>query len=174
MKKYLPALVCGFGAGVASIIPFLKSFTCCLIVPAASYFALLLYIKSGENGVSDRIKASKALFLGIMTGIFAAVFSTCFDVLITFLTRPDDIKLAVMELDKILKDMPEAGSTKGITDLLYKMSEDIQNYGFSAIYTVSMFFSSLIMDTIFGIIGGLIGMQVLNNRQKRNDSNNFQ
>ncbi|MCK7524986.1 MAG: hypothetical protein MZV64_48975 [Ignavibacteriales bacterium] len=41
-KKYLPTLVCGFGAAVLSTVPGIKNFSCCLIVPAAAAISILL------------------------------------------------------------------------------------------------------------------------------------
>lgn len=60
MKKYLPSLVAGFGAGVLSVVPVLKSFACCLIVPAAAYLSIVLYQRA--NNLDERIETSKAIF----------------------------------------------------------------------------------------------------------------
>jgi len=48
--------------------------------------------------------------------------------------------------------------------LLNKMSKDISVSGFSLLYTVAITFSNIIIDSIFGIIGGVIGMSVINKR----------
>lgn len=166
MKKYLPPLVCGFSAGVLSIVPLVKSFSCCLIIPAASYFTLLLYVKSNRM-YNERILPSRAVLLGLLTGIFAALFSTGFDTLITFISRPDDLQSAVMELEKMLGRLPSDATSKQMMDMMYKMADDVSRYGFSALYTASMLLSSLILDSLFGMIGALIGMQIINNRIDR-------
>jgi len=43
------------------------------------------------------------------------------------------------------------------------------NYGFSWIYTFSILINGLIVNTVFGIVGGLIGAQVLNSKNKSSE-----
>ena len=49
-------------------------------------------------------------------------------------------------------------------DLFGKMVEDIQTTGFSFYYTLSILFNNFIVNTIFGIIGGLIGTKIINSK----------
>ena len=44
------------------------------------------------------------------------------------------------------------------------MSTDIKNYGFSAIYAISMLMSNLITNCLFGLVGALVGMSYINKR----------
>ena len=48
--------------------------------------------------------------------------------------------------------------------LLDKMSSEIVTNGFSLLYTIAIIFSNIIIDSVFGIIGGIIGMVVINKR----------
>jgi len=48
--------------------------------------------------------------------------------------------------------------------LLNKMSKDILASGFSLLYAFAITFSNIIIYSIFGIIGGVIGMSVINKR----------
>jgi hypothetical protein len=79
LKKYLSAFVCGFGAGVLQIVPVAKSFSCCLIIPAAAFLALVLEQKSTNN--FTRILPGKAILIGLVTGLYAAIFGSFFDIL---------------------------------------------------------------------------------------------
>jgi hypothetical protein len=45
--------------------------------------------------------------------------------------------------------------------------DQITETGFSLLYSISVIFSNLFIDTIFGIIGGLVGAQILNNRNQK-------
>ena len=48
------------------------------------------------------------------------------------------------------------------------MDEDeIKNSGFSLIYTLSILFSNFIIDPIFGTIGGIIGVQIVNSKASK-------
>jgi len=164
LKRLLPALVCGFGAAVLSAIPGLKNFGCCLIVPAAAYIALLLDVKI--NHFYETIRPSKAVAFGILTGIFAAAFSTLFETLITYLLRTNDFVTALPELDNVLKGYM---ATPGIADALYllkQVGKEITVYGFSALYVFLLLMNSLIVNFIFGIAGGLFGMYFINQKSK--------
>jgi hypothetical protein len=170
LKKYLPALVCGFAAGVLNIVPLVRSLSCCLIVPVAAFFALVLHQKANKSD-SD-IKASLAVLLGLSTGIIAAFFGTAFDVLIVFLTREISIAGSLPELENMLQSVYPADLAREVMDIMYRVVDEVNKYGFSMLYTFSVFMSSLIINSIFGIIGGLIGMQIIN-RRKDSEDNNF-
>ena len=80
MKKYLPALVTGFSAGVLHVVPIAKSLTCCLIVPIAAFISITLAAKS-EN-ILGNFSIKRGAYLGFLTGIFAAFFGSFFDIFI--------------------------------------------------------------------------------------------
>lgn len=162
MKKLLPALVCGFGAGVLSIVPIVKSASCCLIIPAAAVFALILKQRSTYS--NDKIRPSEAVVQGLLTGIFAAVFATIFESLIIFITRSSDITGTLPELERVVSSYTTPEMADQMMNMLYKVADDVKNYGFSLFYTLSILFSSLFINSIFGMAGGLLGMQLINNR----------
>ena len=165
-NKYLPSLVTGFGAGVLSVVPLLKSFACCLIVPAAAYFSIVLYQRS--KNLDEMIPTSKAVFLGIFTGIFAALFATTFEVMITLFTKHNDLIEAFGNMQNMINSFPIDDSTKQqVLDLIGNVAEDIKQTGFSFIYTITILFNNLIVNTIFGLVGGIIGLQVINSKYKR-------
>ena len=90
----------GFGAGVIQVVPIAKSFSWCLIVPVAAFLALLLDQKS--NSSYERINVSKAVMIGLLTGFWAALFGSFFDVFITFITKSNDIIGAYMQINKMI------------------------------------------------------------------------
>ena len=168
MKKYLSAFVCGFGAGVMQVVPVAKSFSCCLIIPAAAFLALTLEQKSTNN--YERIMPGKAILVGLATGLYAAVFGSFFDLLITFITKNNDIVATFPEFQKMITDFPIALSQEMVDEILNLMRtirDEIVDTGFSLFYAVSVFFSNLFIDTIFGMIGGLVGAQIINNRNQK-------
>lgn len=162
MKQILPALVCGFGAAVLTTVPGLKNFGCCLIVPAAAYFSL--YLDRRINLFFEPIKPSKATAFGILTGFFAAMFSTFFEVLITYLLRSNDFVATLPELDKLLKGYFANPAFADTMLLLKNMEKEISQTGFSGLYIILFFFNSIIIDVIFGIAGGLFGMYFINKK----------
>jgi Protein of unknown function (DUF4199) len=161
--KYFPSLVCGFSAAVISTIPGVKSIGCCLIVPAAAWLALVLNEKI--NKVKPPVPMSKAFLFGLLTGLFAALFSTLFDVIITFIMHTNEFVQTLPQTEAAVKGWNLGQLWDETSSLLHMMSTQIQTTGFSLIYTISIFFSNIIIDSIFGMIGGLIGMSIQNKRK---------
>jgi len=166
IKKYLPSIVAGFGAAVLSTIPGIKSLSCCLLVPGAAYFSLYLYNKS--TGDSSPLQMNKALSYGLITGLVAALFITLFDLLITYLTHSNDLVAGLPQTEEIMKNFNLGPLMDESIKLIKQMATDIEQTGFSALYAVMITVSNFFILSIFGMLGGLLGMAILNktNRPK--------
>lgn len=163
MRKNLSAFVVGFGAGVIQVVPVAKSFSCCLILPAAAVLALSLEQKS--TGDYSPITFQRAAITGILTGLWAALFGTFFDLFITFITHTNDVVGAYGELQKMISSFPlDETVKKQVSALLNGVITQIKETGFSALYAFSALINNLILDTLFAFIGGVIGMRILNSR----------
>lgn len=156
-----PALVCGFAAAVLTIIPGLKSFACCLIIPFAVYMALKINQKI--NGL-HKIPAGEGVYFGLLTGLFTAVFGTLLEVVITFVTKTNDLVIALPELEKSIQTLPSAGMFKESFQLLQSIVYEISTKGFSLLFTTFLLIGNVFIDTIFGLIGGLVAMSIINKR----------
>lgn len=169
MKKYLSAFVCGFGAGVLQIVPVAKSFSCCLIIPVAAYLALVLERKSKKITGESSVKFG--VIIGLLTGLYAAIFGSVFELLITFITKTNDLVAAYPELHKMIYDFPLSEDLKAhVTQLLSSVIDSITTTGFSWLYAFSLLFNNFLVNMIFGMIGGLIGVQIINSRIKNRTS----
>lgn len=161
-NKLSPAIVCGFGAAVLSTIPGIKSLGCCIILPAATVLALYFYLRI--TSFSESISVKSAIFFGFITGISSALFSVFFDVMITYIFRTNDLVQSLTEVEILLNtyNLGEIGNET--IRILRRMGEEIMTKGFSPTYTAFLLFNNIIIDSIFGIIGGLIGMSVFNKK----------
>lgn len=161
MKKLLPSLVCGFAVGVLQVVPFLRGLSCCLLLPVAGVFSIILYQKSTET--TDKIPFSKGAGLGILTGIFAALFTTFFDTIITLITKTNIFVEEFVNIQKAFSDLPLSDELKNEMIKMYTIiREDIINHGFSIWYTSGMLISNLIAGVLFGLVGGLLGTYFIN------------
>lgn len=166
MKRYLPQLVAGFGAAVLSVVPILKSFACCLIVPAAAYFSIVLYQRA--NNLDEKIETGRAVFLGIFTGLFAALFATTFEIFITLFTKHNDLIEAFGNLQTMLNNFPINDEVRQqVLDLMSGVVTDLQTTGFSLLYSITLLFNNLLVNSIFGLVGGILGAQIINSKYKR-------
>lgn len=165
MKKFLPSLVSGFGAGVLSVVPIIKTFACCLIIPAAATLSILLYQRA-EN-VDEKIETGKAIFLGVFTGIFAALFATTFEVVITLFTKQNDLIAAFGNMQQMINSFPLDDQLKQeVIDLINMVVTELKTSGFSVIYSFTLLFNNLVINSIFGLAGGVIGLQIINAKYK--------
>ena len=161
-KRYISPLVCGFAAAVLSIVPGLRAFACCLLVPLAAFFSLSLDRKM--NKTSDKVVSRQAVTFGLLTGLFAALFTTGFDVLLTFVTHSNDFTSTLSQTEAMLRSYNLGPLLDESMEILKKMSADIKHYGFSALYLISMLISNLVTNCVFGLLGALVGMSYINKR----------
>ena len=166
-NKYLPSLVTGFVAAVLMSIPLVKHVGCCVIVPFATVYALILDVKL--NKAELPIKGKKAFLFGILTGLWAAIFSALFETIITLFTHSNDFVQGLPGIENVLRNQAPASFKQFMEQaiVIYKnMATEIKATGFSALYTFAILASNIVVDIIFGIIGGFIGMNYLNKRNK--------
>ncbi|MBK7497678.1 MAG: hypothetical protein IPI19_00885 [Ignavibacteriales bacterium] len=172
LKKYLPTLVCGFGAAVLSTVPGIKNFSCCLIVPAAAAISILLDKKIKSS--NEKVLVGKSLGFGFLTGLFATLFITTFEMLLTYFTKSNDFIQSLPQTEIVMRQW-DLGSFFGpMVDESLKLSKsvskDIQKNGFSIIYLLMILSSNFIINSIFGMIGGAFGMSFANRKSREEDS----
>jgi len=51
--------------------------------------------------------------------------------------------------------------------LMKNMAKQIERTGFSFLYLVMIFFSNFLINSLFGMIGGLLGMNLANRKLKQ-------
>ena len=106
--------------------------------------------------------------MGLMTGIYAAIFGTSFELLITFITKNNDLLYVVNDLKGFVDQFPVTNDVKQqVLDLTNNVVNSIKTDGFSLLYSVSLLINNLIINPIFGMIGALIGAKFINSRANR-------
>jgi len=161
-KKYLPALVCGFGASVLTTIPGMESIACCLLAPIASGISIFLYKKS-QPGIY-KIGTGTGIVLGLLTAIFAALFASSFEIVITYITKTSDLATSMPQAEQVVKDMNLGQAAEESIKVLKQMMSDIQSKGFSFLYALLITLTNLITYSIFGMIGGMVATAIINKR----------
>jgi len=148
--KLRPALIGGFVIGIISAIPginFINCF-CCAGVIIGGILAVHLYNKKLDG---LELTYSDGVTLGLMAGASGAIIDT---ILSSFIEG--SIK---DQIDKVLEhyhDMPPE-----LEDLLIQIQENIGDITFviiGLIFTVIIF-------SIFGILGGIIGVSIFRKKQ---------
>jgi uncharacterized membrane protein (UPF0136 family) len=156
--------VCGFGAAVLTTIPGVQTIACCLLVPVASAISIFLYKKSQPELI--KIQTGTGIFLGLLTAVFAALFASGFEIIITYITRTSDLVTSMPQAEKVVKDMNLGPAAEESMEILKQMVSEIQSKGFSFLYAFLITTTNLITYSIFGMLGGLIGTAVINKRNQ--------
>ncbi|HSD63658.1 MAG TPA: hypothetical protein VLB50_07660, partial [Ignavibacteriaceae bacterium] len=99
-----------------------------------------------------------------ITGIFAAIFTTFFDLIITLFTRSNDFVQTLPQAIQFLDELKLGEAAKQTIDLMNGMKNQITSTGFSLLYTLFILFSNLFIDSIFGLLGGILGRIIVNRR----------
>jgi hypothetical protein len=167
LKKYLPTLVCGFGASVLSTVPGIKNFSCCLIVPAAAVISILLDKKI--NNSNEKVLLGKTLGFGFLTGLFATLFITTFEMLLTYFTRSNDFIQSLPQTEIIMRQWNLGPMIDESLKLIKSVAKEIHKSGFSFIYLLMILSSNFIVNSIFGMIGGALGMSLANRKSREED-----
>ena len=163
-RLYLSSLVCGFGTAVLTTIPGLESFACCLLVPIAAIISVRLYKRSNPGII--KLNTGTGVLLGLFTGIFAAIFASVFEILLTYITKTNDLVTGFPQAEEVIRDLNLGDAAKESMNLLKRMVEEIRLKGFSPLYSLIITFTNLLSYSIFGILGGVLGTAFINKRNK--------
>jgi hypothetical protein len=161
--KYFPTIVAGFGAGVLTTVPVIKTLSCCIIIPAAVILAL--YADKKITKLSPPTEFSYFVVFGLFVGLFSAFFGSSLDVLMTLITKQNDFVASYPDVIKMFSKMPFLpGSEESMKEALQILSttrDEIVESGFSGFYTFLIFLNNLILYPIFGMLGGLLGKAII-------------
>jgi len=163
-KKFLSALICGFGAAIPTAIQSMQGVACCLLVPFASGFAIFIYKKSQPDLL--KINTGTGILIGVLTAIVAAFFASSFDVIITYITKSSEIISTLPQAEKLVKDMNLGTAADESLKILHKITDEIHTKGFSFYYTFLITITNFITYPISGIIGGIVGTAIINKRKQ--------
>ncbi len=148
--KLRPALIGGALIGIISAIPVISWINCfcCAGVIIGAILAVHLYNK---NLGGLELTSSEGVVIGLMAGASGALISTILTSMIT-----GGVK---RQIDQILEYSTEIPPE--IQDVLIH----IQEMGGNLFFIIVGLVFSLIIFSIFGIIGGLIGVSILRKKQ---------
>jgi len=154
-SKLLPAIYGGIIIGCISAIPVLNfvNCLCCAGVMFGGFMAVFLY-KKDLPPAGPELTNSDALQLGALAGLFGALVGTVLNVILLVLIGNVAGEAMQGMLLNILGDKlpPEA---------LQQMEESFAHSAeLGLMSTLISFGTSLIIDPLFGLLGGLIGFNI--------------
>ena len=143
--KLQPAVFGGLFIGVLSALPFVN-LCCCLWMITGGVIAVYLMQQNHPYAIT----AADGALVGLMAGLIGAVISTVLSIPINMAMGP----MMQRMLQGWVANNPEIpAETKGMIDNMMA-----RNTGFSPIATLFSMGIAMVVGSIFGLLGGLLGV----------------
>ena len=73
-------------------------------------------------------------------------------------------------MQRMVEGFPLSPEIKNeVMSIFQTVRKELMDTGFSWIYTISILFNNFFINSVFGIIGGLIGAQIINSKNKSSE-----
>jgi len=171
-SKVKPAIIGGAIMAATSTIPYLSMINCacCAGIMLGGLATVYLYLRSLPPD-EPPLETKYGLILGAFAGIFGAIFETVLSVLIIKLLSKGYFDQIYIEIEKSISDMQAGGEEvpqilNQIQDAIFTLTQEIAETGFSFVLTILMLVFNTMKDVLFGLLGGLIGIAVLQKKNK--------
>ncbi|HYQ85778.1 MAG TPA: hypothetical protein VES59_00905 [Bacteroidota bacterium] len=155
--KKIPALYGGIIMGLVSSIPFLSLINClcCAGILLGGFLAVMFYKKNFTPDTPPFTSADCAA-VGALAGVVGAVVGTVLSLLFVALVGDVARGFILDALKHSNLQLPEG--------LLEKIEERVRE-GVTPLAAAFRFMAALVIDTVFGLLGGLIGYSVFKPKQ---------
>lgn len=139
-----PALLGGAFIGVLSALPFVNAVNCCCCAWVVSGGVLAYYLRQQNSAV--QITAGEGALVGLFAGLIGAVIAGVLSIPLQMIAGPIQQQM----MDRVLSSNPEMPPE--VRDML----ERAGGAG-GAVTQFAFFFVGLVVNAIFGTLGGLLG-----------------
>jgi len=156
--KFIPALYGGIIMAVISSVPFLSlvNCLCCAGILFGGFLAVFFY-KNNFTPDTPPFTSGDCMLVGALAGFVGAVISTFLSVIFLKLFGNVMGEFLVNLMKNLNVDLP---------DEAWRAFDQSLSMALSPFTIVVRLFSSLLLDGIFGLLGGLIGYSVYKPKQR--------
>ncbi|MDZ7261995.1 MAG: hypothetical protein ONB05_07815 [candidate division KSB1 bacterium] len=150
-SKLVPALIGGAFIGIVSSVPVLNFVNCfcCAGVIAGGVLAVYMYNRNLSQEIT--LTNSDGVLLGLLAGVFGAIIGGILQTLLN-----TNLQHALERIMEYSENMPPE------TEELLRRLEELE---FGPAFFMIMLMIGLVIDAIFGIIGGLIGVAIFKKKK---------
>ncbi|MBI1805278.1 MAG: hypothetical protein HY033_13205 [Ignavibacteriae bacterium] len=156
--KTIPALYGGIIIGLVSSIPFVSFVNCfcCAGILLGGFLAVMFY-KNNFTPDTPPFTAGDCMTVGVFAGIIGAIVETILSVIFVMMFG----NIALQFLVELLKN-----SSVQIPSEAMRSLEDAIRERANAFHIMLNFFFVLVLNSIFGMLGGLIGYSMYKPKQQ--------
>jgi hypothetical protein len=150
--KLIPALYGGVIMALLSTVPFISFINClcCAGILSGGFFAVFFY-KNNFTPDTPPYTSGDCVALGALAGVFGAIFGTILSTIFMILFGNIMREIIIQWLQNMNIDIPGEA---------WDVIEKSFNFALSPISIILSFMGKLVIDVIFGLLGGLIGYSV--------------
>lgn len=161
-NKILPIVVGTMVMTMIATIPVINLLNvfCCAGIVIGGFAGVYAYWKQLQN-TGVMLTSKDGGMIGILCGILSAIFVTGFGVLISLFSDINPMLDVLKAFDEMGVQMPPE-----VLQYLEKFSDEFSKYGFSPTITIFSFIFNLILYPLFGSIGALFGVSLLNKKNR--------
>ena len=150
--KTIPAIYGGLVMGLISAIPFLSILNCfcCAGVMLGGFLAVYFY-KNEFTPDTPPFTSGDCVAVGALAGVMGAVIGTALSLFILMVFGNVTRQILLGILHNLNLNLPQE---------LWDKIEESLNEGLTFFKIIADLFGSLVIDTIFGLLGGLIAYSI--------------
>jgi len=162
-NKILPIVVGTIIMTMIATIPIINLINvfCCAGIIVGGFAGVYTYWKQLQN-TGTMLTAKDGGMIGILCGILSAIFVTGFGVLISLFSDINPMLDVMRAIDEMGVQMPPE-----LIQYMEKFSDEFNQHGFSPTITIFSFIFNLILYPLFGSIGALLGVSLLNKKNNQ-------
>ncbi len=160
-NRMIPIIYGTFVMTLISIFPFINFinlFFCSGII-LGGIVGVFIYNKQ-IAGTQLKLTFKDGVMIGILCGILSGVLVSSFNFIFMLMSKHNPI-------DETLNLLKDFSLPPEIVVQMNKFSDEFNNYGFSPTISIVSLLSNLIIYPLFGMIGAVIGVTIINKKNKR-------
>ncbi len=156
--RFIPALYGGIIMALISSVPFLSLINClcCAGILFGGFMAVFFY-KNNFTPDTPPFTSGDCVAVGALAGVVSAVIGTILSFLFLAMFGNVMAEFIVNALRNSNLQIPEE---------VYAQIEQAMNGAMTVFVVVTTFFKTLVIDVVFGLLGGLIGYSIFKPKQQ--------
>ena len=181
--KIKPAIIGGSVMAIISTVPYLNMLNClCCAGTILGGIAAVYFYQKSLPPDEPLLKTKHGLILGAFAGVFGAILETFITVLTIRFFGSNYFDAVYIEMENMIGQLQAQEDGIELTaflnqvqDIIATFSQEIAEHGYSLVLTIIILVFNTFKDVLFGLLGGLLGVAILqkkSNKQSNNPNDN--
>jgi hypothetical protein len=159
-NRMVPIIYGTFVMTSISILPFINFINLffCSGIMLGGLAGVFIYNRQ-LTGTQIKLTSKDGVMIGVLCGILSGIIVATFNFVFMLISKHNPIDETLTLMDKF--SLPPE-----VMEQMNKFSEEFNKYGFSPTISLVSLFSNLIIYPLFGMIGAVLGVTIINKKNK--------